>query len=99
MRISKLIENKIKRKIVNKNELKTLFFKYLIVWLLKFKFLLNSFLALVYNKFYFLVFKKSYFTSVKNICLISGRTRSIIAMYKLSRIYFNSFVSLGYLPG
>lgn len=99
MRISKLIENKIKRKIVNKNELKMVFFKYLIIWLLKLKFSLNFFMGLVYNQFYILAIKKSYFTSVKNICLISGRTKSVIVMYKLSRIYFNNFVSLGYISG
>lgn len=99
MRVSKLIENRIKRRIVNKNELRFLFFKFLIIWLLKLKFSFNFFMGLVYKKFYFLAKKKSYFTSVKNICLISGRTRSIMGMYKLSRIYFNSFVNLGYIPG
>ncbi len=99
MKVSKLIINKKKRKLVNKNELKGIFLKFFISWL---KFY-NIIYVKILSKIYKLLFKpqknKAYFTAVKNICLISGRTRSVVSLYKVSRICFNQQADMGYLPG
>ena len=99
MKVSKLIKNKNKRKLVNENELKYIFLKFFISWL---KFY-NGTYTKILSKLYKLIFdpqkNKAYFTSIKNICLVSGRTRSVISMYKMSRICFNQQMDIGYLPG
>ena len=99
MKISKLILNKKNRKLVNKNELKFIFLKFFISWLSFF----NQLYLILLPNLYKLLFKtqinKAYFSSIKNICLISGRTRSIISIYKISRIYFNHYMDFGKIPG
>jgi ribosomal protein S14 len=99
MRIRKLIINNKKRQIVNKNELQQIFLKFFFVWLMLKK---NIFLDLgtSINRLLFVNAKgKAYFSSVKNICLLSGRTKSVVRLYKISRIKFNEYMIFGRLPG
>lgn len=38
-------------------------------------------------------------TRIKNICIVTGRSRSVSRFFKLSRIQFKKYISLGLLPG
>lgn len=38
-------------------------------------------------------------TRIKNICILTGRSRSIYRFLKLSRIQFRKLASIGFLPG
>lgn len=42
---------------------------------------------------------KSSITRVKNICIITGRSRSVIRFLRISRIQLKKFISKGLLPG
>lgn len=99
MRIKKLVVNKNKRQVASKNELKQIFLKFFFTWLnIKKKIFLG--IRAVVSKLLFLKSNnQAYFTAIKNICLISGRTKSVVRMYKISRIKFNEFMFFGKLPG
>lgn len=99
VRIRKLIVNKKKRQVVYKNELQQIFLKFLYIWLIRNNNKNSDFQFAVSKLLFSAVDYKSYFSSVKNICLFSGRTRSIVRNYKISRIKFNEFMTLGKLPG
>ena len=38
-------------------------------------------------------------TRIKNICILTGRTRSIYRLFKISRIQLRKLASEGFLPG
>lgn len=38
-------------------------------------------------------------TRIKNLCVLTGRSRSIYRFFKISRIQLRKFASEGYLPG
>jgi len=38
-------------------------------------------------------------TRIKNICILTGRSRSVYRFFKLSRIQFRKLASQGRLPG
>jgi ribosomal protein S14 len=38
-------------------------------------------------------------SKIRNICLITGRSRAIVQKYKLSRLKFKEFAEMGSLPG
>jgi len=40
-----------------------------------------------------------FLTRIKNICILTGRSRSIYRFFKLSRIQLKNQASNGYLPG
>lgn len=43
--------------------------------------------------------QNSSLTRIKNICILTGRTRSIYRFFKISRIQLRKLASNGYLPG
>lgn len=99
MRILKLIRNKKKRQLINKNELKHIFLNFFLLWFLQNTKLLQYLINKINEIIYFMSLNQGFFTSVRNICLLSGRTRSVMSLYKLSRIKFNELMNFGYLPG
>lgn len=42
---------------------------------------------------------KGYRSIIKNYCLFSGRARSVIRNYNISRMFFKKFVNFGYIKG
>jgi ribosomal protein S14 len=47
----------------------------------------------------FLPLKNSSKVSIKNVCLVSGRSGSTLTKFRLSRIYFRALALSGKLPG
>jgi small subunit ribosomal protein S14 len=43
--------------------------------------------------------QNSSITRIKNICILTGRTRSIYRLFKISRIQLRKLASEGFLPG
>jgi small subunit ribosomal protein S14 len=50
------------------------------------------------QKWYFF-HKNSSITRIKNICVLTGRSRSIYRLFKISRIQLRKLASEGFLPG
>ena len=42
---------------------------------------------------------KSSLTQIKNKCIVTGRSRSIHRLFKLSRLQLRKYASFGFLPG
>lgn len=87
-------KDKKNRYLYNKNEYR----------ILKFKYLLNSFLFKNNDRifFYYKFYNKkiSYYSWIKNRCIISARGRSVLKKgYNLSRLQFKKLVSNGILSG
>lgn len=43
--------------------------------------------------------RKGFVTRIKNICILTGRSRSVYRFFKLSRLQIRKWVSYGYCPG
>jgi len=43
--------------------------------------------------------KNSSLTRIKNICLLTGRSKSIYRFFKISRLQLRKLASFGFLPG
>jgi small subunit ribosomal protein S14 len=48
---------------------------------------------------WFFFHQNSSLTRIKNICVLTGRTRSIYRLFKISRIQLRKLASEGFLPG
>lgn len=48
---------------------------------------------------WFFFYKNSSLTRIKNICVLTGRTRSIYRLFKISRLQLRKLASEGFLPG
>ncbi len=64
--------------------------------LIKNKFLLNKIRFTAKN---LEMQKKGYCSIIKNYCIFSGRARSVIRVYNISRMFFKKLASFGYLKG
>jgi len=43
--------------------------------------------------------RNSSLTRIKNICILTGRTRSVYRFFKISRLQLRKLASTGFLPG
>lgn len=43
--------------------------------------------------------RNSSLTRIKNICVLTGRSKSVYKFFKLSRLQLRKFASIGFLPG
>ena len=48
---------------------------------------------------WFFFHQNSSITRIKNICILTGRSRSIYKLFKISRIQLRKLASKGFLPG
>ncbi len=48
---------------------------------------------------WFFLNRNSSITRIKNICVLTGRSRSIYRLFKISRIQLRKLASTGFLPG
>ncbi len=58
----------------------------------------NSIRWKVQQKWFFFQ-KNSSITRIKNICILTGRSKSIYRFFKISRLQFRQKASMGLLPG
>ena len=92
--MQKKIKKNIKQRYLFKNlEKKRLIFK-IISKNLNFK---NNIRWKAQQKWFFF-HQNSSLTRIKNICVLTGRTRSIYRLFKISRIQFRKLASKGFLP-
>ena len=87
-------KNKIQRKQFKKYELKRLILKSIVN---NINFTTNVRWSAQTQFQYFPVLSSK--TRIKNICVLTGRTKSIYKKFKLSRIQLKKWASLGFLPG
>jgi ribosomal protein S14 len=90
---SKIIRLKIKQYEIKKIVLK---FISLVSLKLKYKFNNNYLKTLYYFQHYG---KKSSISSIKNLCLETGRARGVFSFFKLSRFKLKEFGNMGLIPG
>ncbi len=88
----KVINNK-NRQNSKKYELNKIVFNYL--WKIKKYKLQYKFFNLNLHKYG----KKSSISKIKNICVITSRSRGVLKFYKLSRIKLKEFCTMGLIPG
>nr|QPN54057.1 ribosomal protein S14 [Phytophthora chlamydospora] len=48
---------------------------------------------------WFFFHQNSSITRIKNLCVLTGRSKSIYRLFKISRIQLRNLASKGYLPG
>ena len=48
---------------------------------------------------WFFFHQNSSITRIKNLCVLTGRSKSIYRLFKISRIQLRKLASIGYLPG
>lgn len=48
---------------------------------------------------WFFFHQNSSLTRIKNLCVLTGRSKSIYRLFKISRIQLRKLASIGYLPG
>jgi small subunit ribosomal protein S14 len=79
------------RELIKNTEISQKFMKFLFIYIKprEFKILLNF----IFN------LNRSYKTKIKNFCVISGRSRSIVRKFKVSRIVFRILGSSGIFFG
>ena len=51
------------------------------------------------NQKWFFFHQNSSITRIKNLCVLTGRSRSIYRLFKISRIQLRKLASNGFLPG
>ena len=51
------------------------------------------------NQKWFFFHQNSSITRIKNLCVLTGRSRSIYRLFKISRIQLRNLASNGFLPG
>lgn len=89
----KIIINLKKRKNSKKYELNKLIFNY--VWKIKKKNYNHKKILFYLQKFG----KKSSLSMIKNLCIITSRSRGVLNFFKISRIKLKEFCSMGLIPG
>jgi small subunit ribosomal protein S14 len=92
------MKKKIKKNIIQRNLFKTFEKKRLIL-----KILLNNLKITQNNRMkiqqkYFFFNQNSSLTRIKNICILTGRSKSIYRLFKISRIQLRKLASEGFLP-
>src|SRR6056300_801030 len=79
------LQNNKKKRLVHKIILKNYYFNKNIRWR--------------ENQKWFYFNRNTSLTRIKNICILTSRSRSIYRFFKISRIQLRKLASLGYLPG
>jgi len=94
MKYKKLILDIKKRKFYNNTEIFQKVLKTLFLYSKD-----NIFKLLIKKKIYYTLFKKYYKTTIKNYCIITGRSKGIYRKFKVSRIIFRLLGNQGLFFG
>ena len=93
------MQKKIKKNIKQRYYFQNLGKKRLICKIISKNLNLNKNIRLKSQQKWFYFDKNTSLTRIKNICILTGRTRSIYRLFKISRIKFRKLASKGFLPG
>ena len=93
------MQKKIKKNIKQRYYFQNLEKKRLICKIISKNLNLNKNIRLKSQQKWFYFDKNTSLTRIKNICILTGRTRSIYRLFKISRIKFRKLASKGFLPG
>ncbi len=93
------MHKKIKKNIKQRYLFKNLEKKRLIYKIISKNTLLEKKIRLKAQQKWFFFNQNSSLTRIKNICVLTGRTRSIYRLFKMSRVQLRKLASIGFLPG
>lgn len=91
--------NKIKKNINQRNLLKKIEYKKIAIKALSNNLKINTKLRWKIQQNFFKLPTKSSITRIKNLCIITGRSKSVYKKFKLSRIQLKLLITNGLLPG
>lgn len=93
------MKKKIKKNINQRLLFKNLEKKRLIIKIISNNFNLKKIIRWKIEQKWFNFNKDSSLTRIKNICILTGRSKSIYKFFKISRLQLRKLASMGFLPG
>ena len=93
------MQKKIKKNINQRLLFKNLEKKRLIIKIISNNFNLKKIIRWKTEQKWFNFSKNSSLTRIKNICILTGRSKSIYRFFKISRLQLRKLSSTGFLPG
>lgn len=93
------MQKKIKKNIKQRYLFKNLEKKRLILKIISKNFNIQKDLRYKIQQKWFFFNQNSSITRIKNICILTGRSKSIYRLFKISRIQLRKLTSEGFLPG
>jgi small subunit ribosomal protein S14 len=90
---------KIKKNVNQRNLLKKIEYKRLAIKAISNNLKIDTKIRWKAQQLFFKLPIKSSITRVKNICILTGRSKSIYKKFKLSRIQLKFFITEGLIPG
>lgn len=93
------MQKKIKKNIKQRLLFKNLEKKRLIIKIISNNFNLKKTIRWKIEQKWFNFNRNSSLTRIKNICILTGRSKSIYRFFKISRLQLRKLASTGYLPG
>jgi small subunit ribosomal protein S14 len=93
------MQKKIKKNINQRLLFKNLEKKRLIIKIISNNFNLKKIIRWKIEQKWFNFNKNSSLTRIKNICILTGRSKSIYKFFKISRLQLRKLAAMGFLPG
>jgi small subunit ribosomal protein S14 len=93
------MQKKIKKNIKQRYLFKDLEKKRLILKIISKNLNINKYLRWKMHQKWFFFHQNSSITRIKNLCVLTGRSKSVYRLFKISRIQLRKLASEGFLPG